>query len=219
MFGGRPMPLGDIADDCAAILHAWFPGEEGGNAVADVLLGNVNPSGKLSVTYPKIDKKEEICYNSGCANDNIAYPFGYGLSYTSFEYSDMAIPEKVKTNSNFFDITCKIKNAGSVAGTEIVQLYVSPKSGQPLKPIQLKGFTRVELNPGESKNVTFSVSPQQLAHFIGGGYVIEPGDYEFKIGTSSEDLRLNEQISLTGESVKMKLRDTYLSINKQVIVK
>lgn len=219
MFGGRPMPLGNIANDCAAILHAWFPGEEGGNAVADVLLGNVNPSGKLSIAYPKTDKKEEICYNYGLRNDNIAYPFGYGLSYTSFEYGNIKVPKQVKTKSASFDIICTVKNTGKMNGTEIVQLYVSPKSGQSLKPIQLKGFTRIELKPGESKKVTFTVSPQQLAHFLDGGYIIEPGDYEFKIGASSADIRLNATTQFTGNQVKMKLRDTYLSTIKQMAIK
>lgn len=191
MFGGRPQVIADVEKGCAAILQAWYPGEEGGNAVADILLGNVNPSGKLCVSYPKTEKKEQYCYNYGTKNDNVAYPFGFGLSYTSFEYGNLSVPIHAGTGSKTIKISCSIKNTGKRAGTEVVQLYVSPKSGQPLKPIQLKGFTRVELKPGENKTVTFSVSPQQLAHFDDGKWKIEPGEYGFRIGSSSAEHPFN----------------------------
>lgn len=211
MFGGRPQVIADVEKGCAAILQAWYPGEEGGNAVADILLGNVNPSGKLCVSYPKTEKKEQYCYNYGTKNDNIAYPFGFGLSYTSFEYGNLSVPVHAGTGSKTIKISCSIKNIGERAGTEVVQLYVSPKSGQPLKPIQLKGFTRVELQPGENKTVTFSVSPQQLAHFDDGKWKIEPGEYGFRIGSSSADIRLNGSCELVGKIVEMTHRNVYFA--------
>lgn len=136
---------------CAAILQAWYPGEEGGNAVADILLGNVNPSGKLCVSYPKTESEELYCYNNGVSQEKIAYPFDFGLSYTSFEYSGMNVPATAQTTDDFIEISCRVKNTGMRKGVEIVQLYLSPESSQSLKPIQLKGFARVNLKPGESK--------------------------------------------------------------------
>lgn len=151
MFGGRPQVIDEVEAGCAAILQAWYPGEEGGNAVADILLGNVNPSGKLCVSYPKTESEELYCYNNGVSQEKIAYPFGFGLSYTSFEYSGMNVPATAQTTDDFIEISCRVKNTGMREGVEIVQLYLSPESSQSLKPIQLKGFARVNLKPGESK--------------------------------------------------------------------
>lgn len=215
MFGGRPQVIDEVEKGCAAVLQAWYPGEEGGNAVADIILGNVNPSGKLSISYPKTEKQEQYCYNYGVTSDNIAYPFGYGLSYTSYEYSNISVPAHVRTKDITFEITCMVKNTGSMAGTEIVQLYASPKSGQALKPIQLKGFTRVELKPGESKKISFTVSPQQMAYFAGHQWIIEPGDYEFKLGASSSDIRLKSTCRFIGDRVNMDLRNILLSASRQ----
>ena len=211
MFGGRPQVIDNVADGCAAILQAWYPGEEGGNAVADILLGKVNPSGKLCMSYPKNEDKTMIYYNNGDSTVDVAYPFGYGLSYTTFEYSDVVVPHSSGIKSDDLEVKCTVKNTGSVPGTEIVQLYVSPSSGQPLKPIQLKGFARVFLQAGESKTLSFHVSPQQLAYYSEGKWVVEPGDYEFKIGASSSDIRLKGICELTGEPRKMDYRDIYFS--------
>lgn len=211
MFGGRPQVIDSVAAGCAAILQAWYPGEEGGNAVADIILGKVNPSGKLSVSYPATEQKEQFCYNYGTTGNNIAYPFGFGLSYTSFEYGNVTAPGRVDNKSPYIKISCSVKNTGSVAGAEVVQLYVSPQSNQPLKPIQLKGFRRVELKPGEKKTITFLVSPQQLAHYNGSQWVTDPGNYALKIGASSTDIRLNKVVRLTGDALTMKHRDVYLS--------
>ena len=211
MFGGRPQVIDNVADGCAAILQAWYPGEEGGNAVADILLGNVNPSGKLCMSYPKNEDKTMICYNNGDSTVDVAYPFGYGLSYTIFEYSDVIVPHSSGIESDDLEIKCTVKNTGSVSGTEIVQLYVSPSSGQPLKPIQLKGFARVFLQAGESKTLSFHVSPQQLAYYSDGRWIVEPGDYEFKIGASSSDIRLKGICELTGEPRRIAYRDIYFS--------
>lgn len=211
MFGGRPQVIDNVADGCAAILQAWYPGEEGGNAVADILLGNVNPSGKLCMSYPKNEDKTMICYNNGDSTVDVAYPFGYGLSYTTFEYSDVIVPHSSGIESDDLEIKCTVKNTGSVPGTEIVQLYVSPSSGQPLKPVQLKGFARVFLQAGESKTLSFHVSPQQLAYYSDGRWIVEPGDYEFKIGASSSDIRLKGICELTGELRRIAYRDIYFS--------
>ena len=214
MFGGRPLVINGVEAGCSAILQAWYPGEEGGNAVVDILLGNVNPSGKLCVSYPKTEDEGLYCYNNGESQEKIAYPFGFGLSYTSFEYSDIKVPGTAQTTDDFIEVSCKVKNTGKYEGTEIVQLYLSPTSSEILKPIQLKGFTRVNLNPGESKTINFKVSLQQMAYYANDGWTIAGGQYTFKIGASSSDIRLKSSCRLTGEDVRMERRKTLFFISE-----
>lgn len=216
LFGGRPMVIDEIASGCAAIIEAWYPGEEGANALTDILTGAVNPSGKLCVSYPRTEAQELYCYNNAVEPEKVAWPFGFGLSYSSFKYSGIKIEEDivildsasskdqgqgknqgqssasaanddtklnsvsnaalgngenpgssitVPTNTEWISVSCDVTNTSNTAGTEIVQLYASPASGQPLKPLQLKGFTRVALAPGETTRVTFRLALDQLAWF------------------------------------------------------
>ena len=211
IFGGRPQVVEAVADGCAAIIQAWYPGEEGGNAVADILSGKVNPSGKLCFSYPATESKELYCYNNNVDLDRIAYPFGYGLSYTTFRYDDISVQPSAKTGDDSILIRCRITNTGGRKGDEVVQLYVSPASGQPLKPIQLKGFGRVTLEPGQSKEVDFKVSPDQLAWWSEAGWTISAGDYKFCVGSSSRDLPLQGVCTLTGKDKVKALRDEYFS--------
>lgn len=213
LFGGRAQVISNVADKCAAVIQAWYPGEEGGNAVADLLYGNVNPSGKLCVSYPAVELNEPICYNYGLDGDNrIAYPFGYGLSYTTFEYNNLMINNEVATSAEEFTASVEVKNIGKVAGDEIVQLYVSPLDrSAKLKPIQLQGFARVTLKPGESKTVTFTLYPELLGYYIDGHWSIDPGRYMIKVGASSQDIRLEQEINLTGNQHEKPLREHYLS--------
>ncbi|MBR7027469.1 MAG: glycoside hydrolase family 3 C-terminal domain-containing protein [Bacteroidales bacterium] len=213
MFGGRAQVIGDLKDKCAAVIQAWYPGEEGGNAVADILLGNVNPSGKLTVSYPAKEGTGPLCYNySTQQNPDVAWPFGFGLSYTKFEYSNLQVTRKLATNAKAIEISFNVRNVGDVAGDEIAQIYVSPTSdAQALKPIQLRGFDRISLQPGEMKTVKMIMSPQQLGHFDDWQWTIEPGDYVIKIGASSMDIRLESAVKLTGEPTTMPLRTVYFS--------
>ena len=202
-----------MADKCAAVLQAWYPGEEGGNAVADILYGNVSPSGKLSVSYPAVEIHEPICYNYGLDNDSrIAWPFGYGLSYTSFEYSDMQITKEVATTADSFNLSIDVKNTGKVDADEVVQIYVSPTdSSSQLKPIQLEGFARVSLKAGEKKTVKFKLFTEQLGYYANGEWNIAPGRYKIKVAASSQDIRQEKVIELTGKHHVKKQRDYYLS--------
>ncbi len=211
MFSGRPEMITDIADGCAAILQAFYPGEEGGNAVSDILTGKVNPSGKLCMTMPATESTDQYCYNNGVNPEMALYPFGFGLSYTTFQYSDISVQPEAKTKNGLIEISCKVTNTGSVKGDEVVQLYASPKSGQPLKPIQLKGFQRISLDPGKSATVTFCVSADQLAWFSDAGWTISPGDYAFKVGPSSSELPLEGVCTLKGKPVVKALRDVYFA--------
>ncbi|MCF0191219.1 MAG: glycoside hydrolase family 3 C-terminal domain-containing protein [Marinilabiliaceae bacterium] len=213
VFGGRAQVISGIAEKCAAVIQAWYPGEEGGNAVADIIYGNVSPSGKLSVSYPAEELHEPICYNYGLQNDTrIAYPFGYGLSYTTFEYTNMSMPDSADIKDERFNVSIDIKNVGMVDADEIVQLYLSPiDRSAKLKPIQLQGFKRISLKAGETKSVTFAVSPQQLGYYMNNQWNIDGGRYMIKIGASSADIRAEKELRLTGESVVMPLRTSYFA--------
>lgn len=218
MFGGRAQVIGDLADRCAAVIQAWYPGEEGGNAVADILVGNVSPSAKLSVSYPNVELDEPICYNYSATQDpRIRWPFGYGLSYTTFEYSDMKLDsESIGTDKLSIGLEFTVKNIGKMKSDEIVQLYLSPTSAdQPIRPIQLQGFTRVSLEPGESKTVRAQLFTDQFGYYtnIDGNrsWNIAPGTYTIRIGASSADLRLEQNLTLTGKPVTKPLRDNYFS--------
>lgn len=217
LFGGRAQVISSIADRCAAIVQAWYPGEEGGNAVADILYGNISPSAKLSVSYPAEEVYGQLCYMYSAEPDaRVAWPFGHGLSYAAFEYSNLQAPARVSTDSDAIDVTFDITNTGAVPATEIAQLYLSPtESSQPLRPLKLQGFARVPLAPGETRTVTVTLHPEQFGYYTHHDgqrrWNIDPGTYTLKIGASSADIRLTRPIDLTGEKVTMPLRSRYFS--------
>lgn len=216
MFGGRAQVISGLAEKCAAVVQAWYPGEEGGNAVADILFGNVSPSGKLSVGYPKEEINTPVCYNYSAEKDpRVEWEFGHGLSYTDFEYSGLEVPESVSTSDEYFDISFDVANTGNVKADEIAQVYVSPKTESELfRPIQLQGFARVSLLPGEKRRVTTRIYTDQLGYYSNEGkrqWNIVPADFIIKIGASSADIRLSEIISVTGGNVVKPLRDRYFS--------
>ena len=216
LFGGRQQLVSKFESKCAAIIQAWFPGEEGGNALADIIVGNVNPSAKLCVTYPQTESKEEINYKNGYVDPSLVqYPFGYGLSYTNYEYSDFKIESETAITTERFSASITIKNTGQRDGEEIVQLYVSPvdKTSR-MKPIQLKGFEKVGLKAGESKRLIFNISPQQLVQYENGKWIVESGKYEFKIGASCTDIRQKGIIDLKGDHLLLNNgREVFFTIN------
>ena len=214
VFGGRAQVISELAEQCAAIIQAWYPGEEGGNALADILYGRISPSGKLCVSYPAVEINENICYNYACEQDErIAYPFGYGLSYTQFEYANLKVKESsIPTSADGIRIQFDVTNTGTVASDEIVQIYLSPTSeAQKLKPIQLQGFGRVSLQPQETRTVEFVLSPQQFGYYEQGQWHVDNGKYLLKVGASSTDIRLSQGIQLTGETQTLPLRTVYFS--------
>lgn len=216
MFGGRTCVLSDkIVNGAAAIIQAWYPGQAGGDAVTDILTGRVNPSAKLCMTYPNEEYAENICYNEGDAiKSKTLYPFGYGLSYTTYDYSNIEMPKSGDLLGGEFEISCTVTNSGKMAGDEVVQLYVSPNDpAMPLRPISLKGFARVSLGVGESKRVTFKLSPRLLSYYNSdtAKWELAAGDYTFKIGASSRDMRLSSTIRLSGEKLITDTRDVYFS--------
>lgn len=216
IFGGRAQVISDLANRCAAVIQAWYPGEEGGNAVADILYGKVVPSAKLSVSYPNTEINEPICYNYTAEKDSrIQWPFGYGLSYTTFEYKNLQVNSEAQTTDESVEVTFQIKNTGQVAADEIAQIYLSPTAeGQQIRPIQLQGFARVSLNPGETRTVTTRLYLEQLGFYSHQGerqWNILPGSFTIKVGASSTDIRLQSQITIKGKPVNKPLRDHYFS--------
>ena len=213
MFGGRAQVISGLAEKCAAVIQAWYPGEEGGRAVADILYGKVSPSAKLSVSYPNVEIDEPICYNRSVEKDpRVAWPFGYGLTYTTFEYSNL----KTEVVDEFVNLSFEVKNTGEMSADEIAQIYISPTiQNQPIRPIQLQGFTRVSLKPGESKTVSVRMFDEQFGYYSHEGerrWNILPGDYIVKVGASSTDIRLQATVTLGGKPFSMPIREHYFAV-------
>ena len=225
MFGGRAQVVSGLAERCAAVIQAWYPGEEGGHAVADILFGNVSPSAKLAVSYPSKEIYTPVCYsypqspNTKHQPSNIQWPFGHGLSYTTFEYKHMAIEDGVRTSEPFVNLSFEVKNTGKVSADEIAQIYVSPAPDTPLashlSPLKLQGFARVSLEPRQSKTVRVKLYTEQLGYYSREGkerrWNVMPGKYIVKIGASSADIRLEDQLTLIGDSIHKPMREQYFS--------
>ena len=217
IFGGRAQVISGLAEQCAAVIQAWYPGEEGGHAVADILYGNVSPSAKLSVSYPNTEVYEPLCYNYSKEKDpRVQWPFGYGLSYTTFEYSNLQINAFASTNDNFFTLSFQVKNTGQMAADEIAQIYLSPTSdNQSIRPIQLQGFTRLSLQPGETKTVKVKLYTEQFGFYSRNKenrhWNIIPGSFIVKVGASSTDIRLQQSITLKGKAISKPLREYYFA--------
>ena len=211
LFTGRPLTLQWENEQVPAILNVWFSGTEAGDAIADVLFGNVNPSGKLSTTFPQNVGQVPLYYNHkntgrplpdgkwfqkfrsnylDVSNDPL-YPFGYGLSYTSFTYSDIALSNNTLKGNQTFTATVTVTNAGNVAGKEVVQLYTREMVGSITRAVkELKGFQKIALKAGESKKVTFTISNKDLKFYNSDlKYVAEPGNYKLFIGGNSRDVK------------------------------
>ena len=216
VFGGRAQVITGIAEKCAAVIQAWYPGEEGGKAVADILYGKVSPSAKLSVSYPKEELYTPICYNYSTERDSrVQWPFGYGLSYTTFEYQNLKVDAEVATSAESVNVSFEVKNTGEMAADEIAQIYLSPTDrNQQIKPIQLQGFARVSLQPGETKTVKVKLYTEQFGYYSHQGdrqWNIAPGQFVVKVGASSEDIRLQQTVTLKGSAVTKPLREFYFS--------
>ena len=216
IFGGRAQVVSGLAERCAAVIQAWYPGEEGGNAVADILYGNVSPSAKLSVSYPNTEVYEAMCYNYSAERDpRVQWPFGYGLSYTEFEYSNLVLDAKASTADKTVSLSFNVTNTGSVASDEVAQVYLSPtEEDQNIRPIQLLGFARVSLQPGETKTVEVDLYTEQFGYYTNDGvrqWNVAPGTFEVKIGASCEDIRLSDKVTLAGKHVTKPLREYYFS--------
>lgn len=218
IFGGRAQVVSGLAERCAAVIQAWYPGEEGGNAVADILYGKVAPSAKLSVSYPNTEINGPVCYNySAEKGPRVQWHFGYGLSYTTFAYQNLTVDKEVSTTAEGVNVSFEVRNTGKMAADEIAQVYLSPTTpGQQIRPIQLQGFARVSLKPGECKTVRVKLHTDQFGFYSHKGerqWNIRPGKFVVKVGASSADIKLQETVTLTGEPVVKPIRDHYFSEN------
>jgi beta-glucosidase len=216
VFGGRAQVISGLAERCAAVIQAWYPGEEGGHAVADILFGRVSPSAKLSVSYPNTEVYTPLCYSYSAEQDSrVQWPFGYGLSYTTFEYQNLQADSEAMTTDESIVISFDVKNTGQVAATEIAQVYLSPSSDNlPLRPIRLQGFARIDLQPGESKTVSIKLYTEQFGYYSHDDQRLwntAPGLFTIKVGASSTDIRLQHMLKLNGDVVSKPLREFYFS--------
>lgn len=204
---GAPVDFRGWLDKVPALVESWYPGEEGGNALADVLFGDVNPSGKLPTTflrqwedspaYGNFPGKDSVRYAEGIfvgyryfdeKNLPVSFPFGFGLSYTTFAYSNIRVSAATEAGPTIGVVSVDIRNTGKRAGAEVAQLYVHQVTPTvPRPPKELKGFARVDLQPGETKTVEFPITDRSLAYYDPAkkGWIVDPGAYEFLVGSSS----------------------------------
>ena len=220
LAGGSPVEM-PWSDDVAAILNSYLGGQAGAGAVADILSGDVNPSGKLPETYPmvysdtpayknfpgnpaSVEYRESVYIGYRYyekAQQAVRYPFGFGLSYTTFEYSDLKLDKTEMSESDTLTVTCKIKNTGAVAGAEIAQLYVADKVSTIYRPVkELKGFKKVFLQPGEEKEISFELSKRAFAFYNVNinDWCVESGEFDILVGASSADIKLSATVNVTG---------------------
>ena len=210
IMSGRPLTLPWESEIATSILQVWFPGNEAGNAIADVLFGNYNPSGKTTISFPRNVGQIPIYYNHKNTGrplpteawqkfrsdyldvpNSPLYPFGYGLSYTTFSYGDVSVSSANPKGNQSITATAKITNTGKYAGEETVQLYISDPVASVTRSVKdLKGFKKIMLQPGESKDITFTITPEDLKFYNTAlQHVWEPGEFIIQIGTNSQDVK------------------------------
>ncbi len=207
LVGGSAVTMSSWIDKVSAILDVWYPGEEGGNAVADVLFGEYNPAGRLPITFPMHEGQLPLYYNhkpTGRGDDYLnltgkpLFPFGFGLSYSVFHYSDLIIekPDIDTDESNV--LRFHVTNSGDYDGDEVVQLYIKDLFASVARPVmELKGFQRVHLRKGETKELFFKITPELLSMLdINLKRIVEPGEFRIMIGTSSNDIRLRGTLTV-----------------------
>jgi len=208
LVNGRPLTLNWENENVPAIVEAWAPGIQGGNAIADVLFGNYNPSGKITMTFPRSVGQIPIYYNHkntgrpfddkskftskylDIPNDPL-FPFGYGLSYTTFEYGDVVLNKSTLKGNETLLAKIKVTNSGKTDGEEVVQLYISDPAASVSRAVkELKGFQKISLNPGETKEVEFKITPEELKFFNSDlKYDWESGEFVVQIGTNSQEVK------------------------------
>lgn len=201
LIGGSAVTMSRWLDKVPAVMDAWYPGDQGGHAVADVLFGDYNPAGRLPISFPVFEGQLPYTYNHKPTgrNDDYAdlsgqplFPFGFGLSYSTFQYSGLRFDKDQLLANESTTVRFQVKNTGTFDGDEVVQLYIRDELSSVAQPVkQLKGFQRVFLKAGEQKEVSFAITPDQLKMLNGDmKWVVEPGTFRVMIGASSRDIRL-----------------------------
>jgi len=204
LVNGGPLTINWIKDHVPAILEAWYPGQAAGTAVAEALLGKINPGGKLTVTFPQNIGRVPCYYNHLPANRKMnfynskadcLFPFGFGLSYTKFSYGELSVTPATIAPGQTATVSVEVTNTGKRIGDEVIQFYLRDDVSSLVRPAkELKGFERVTLAPGETKTVSFPVGFEQLKFWKDGQWVVEPGTFTLMIGSSSEDIRCTRQL-------------------------
>jgi beta-glucosidase len=207
LVGGSAVTMSSWLNKVNAVVDLWYPGEEGGHAVADILFGDYNPAGRLPITFPISEAQLPLVYNhkpTGRGDDynNLSglplFPFGYGLSYTQFAYSNLRLAKKQISTKESVKVYCTISNIGKRDGDEVVQLYIRDMLSSVARPVlELKGFQRIHLKAGESKEISFTITPEMLQMLNEKMQtVVEPGDFRIMIGSSSRELWLKEILTV-----------------------
>ena len=205
LIGGSAITMSSWIDRVAAVVHAWYPGEQGGPAIVDVLFGDANPAGRLPITFPVAEGQLPLVYNhkpTGRGDDYVdltgmpLFPFGFGLSYTTFEYSNLRVEPAVIGPTGTATVRCTVRNTGTRAGDEVVQLYVRDVLASVARPVtELKGFQRIALDPGAARDVSFTLGPEELKMLDRDRrWVVEPGAFRLGVGASSKDIRLRGEL-------------------------
>jgi beta-glucosidase len=219
MVHGRAYTIKWEKENIPAILEAWYPGEEGGNAIARIIFGKVNPSGRLTVSVPQSEGHIPVFYNykpTGrgyyrtpgtpekpgrdyvFASTDPLFPFGYGLSYTKFEYSNLNIKQNKLSGDGKIELSVSVKNTGQMEGKEVIQIYINDKVSSVTTPVKvLKAFKKVNIKPGETTTVNFTISCKELGLWDKSmKYVVEPGDFEIMVGASADNIKLTDIITI-----------------------
>ncbi|MDR0537605.1 MAG: glycoside hydrolase family 3 C-terminal domain-containing protein [Tannerellaceae bacterium] len=207
LLNGRPLVLNEVDEASDALVEAWFPGEAGGDAIVDILFGDWNPSGKLTMSFPKSVGQLPIYYSrkSSASRTSIdgspdpLYAFGHGLSYSKFEYRNLHVTPSAPSISDNIEVSLDVCNTSNIAGIETVQLYVRDIVSSVTTPVMaLKGFARVHLEAGETKSIKMTLTPEHLSLInINMKRVTEPGEFDIMLGSSSADIRLTETVNVT----------------------
>ncbi len=224
LINGRPLSISKIAREAPAIIEGWYLGQETGHAVARILFGDVNPGGKLPVSIPRSVGHIPAYYNHkpsakrgyAFTETSALYPFGHGLSYTQFTYSDLKINKASVKAGDVVDISLTLTNTGARDGDEVVQLYIRDPIASLTRPVkELKGFQRVYVKAKDSVKVTFSLAVNQLGFYDQQmRYIVEPGKIDLMLGSSSADIRLNGEFNIVGKTVDVSSDKVYLSASK-----
>ena len=205
LMNGRPLAVNRLVEKVPAIIEGWYMGQETGTAAADIIFGDVNPSGKLAITFPKSAGQLPLYYNHKPGAQFLDYlsqdikplfHFGFGLSYTTFKYSQPRLEKEIIRTNESSNVSVDVTNTGKIAGDEIVQMYIRDKVSSVTRPVkELKGFQRISLKPGETKTVTLKITSEKLSfHNVDIKFVVEPGEFEIMIGSSSRDEDLSRII-------------------------
>jgi beta-glucosidase len=226
LVAGRPYTITPLVESAAAILHAWLPGAEGAPALAEILFGDVNPSGKLPITYLRTVGQAPLFYAhrpSGAKSflygpyvdesNEPLFPFGFGLSYTRFAFENLRVTPGEISATGVVSIAVDVANTGERAGDEVVQFYTRTDGASVTRPVQeLRGFKRIQLQPGERKTVTFELAAEQLAYYDGAmQLVVEPATVQVRVGNSAHHLPLTDVFTIAGDRQVLRKRSTFFT--------